>query len=102
MVHITNIIVYYEEIKQELKRILVHECRCNERLKAKAEGSTRLACTGFGHWFAIFSFFTPFFLFFKRHPASTLTAIRIATSSLTHSSTAHNNMGAAALIEAFS
>ena len=38
--------VYYEEIKRELKRILMHECRCNERLKAKAEGSTRLAYTG--------------------------------------------------------
>ncbi len=39
---------YYEEIKRELKRILLYECRCNERLKAiKAEGSTRLTYTGF-------------------------------------------------------
>ncbi len=38
--------VYYEETKRELKRILIYECRCNERLKAKAEGSTRLAYTG--------------------------------------------------------
>jgi hypothetical protein len=30
---------YYEEIKLEPKRILIYECRCNERLKAKAEGS---------------------------------------------------------------
>jgi hypothetical protein len=37
--------VYYEEIKRELKRILIHEYRCNERLKAKTEGSTRLAYT---------------------------------------------------------
>ena len=39
-------IVYYGEIKRELKRILIYECWCNERLKAKAEGSTRLAYTG--------------------------------------------------------
>jgi len=33
--------VYYEEGKRELKRKLIHECRCNnERLKAKAEGSS--------------------------------------------------------------
>ena len=38
--------VYYEKINRELKRILIYECRCNERLKAKAEGSTRLAYTG--------------------------------------------------------
>ena len=31
---------------RELKRILIYECRCNERLKAKAEGSIRLAYTG--------------------------------------------------------
>ena len=36
--------VYYESIKQEIR--LLYECRCNERLKAKAEGSTRLAYTG--------------------------------------------------------
>ena len=28
-----------------LKTKLIHECRCDERLKAKAEGSTRLAYT---------------------------------------------------------
>jgi hypothetical protein len=33
-------------IKRELKRILIYECRCNERLKAKAEGSIRLTYTG--------------------------------------------------------
>ena len=37
---------YYEEIKLELKRILIYECRCNERLKAKAEASTRLPYCG--------------------------------------------------------
>jgi hypothetical protein len=33
--------VYYEEIKWELKRILIYEWRCNERRKAKTEGSKR-------------------------------------------------------------
>jgi hypothetical protein len=28
------------------KRILIHECRCNERLKDKTEGSIRLAHSG--------------------------------------------------------
>ena len=27
--------VYYEEIQREVNRILLHECRCNERLKVK-------------------------------------------------------------------
>ena len=40
-----HVFVYYEETKRELKRILIYECRCNERLKAKAEGSIRLAYT---------------------------------------------------------
>ena len=39
-------VVYYEEMKRELNSILIYECRCNERLRAKAEGSTRLAYTG--------------------------------------------------------
>jgi hypothetical protein len=38
--------VYYEETNRELKRILIYECRCNERLKVKSEGSTRLVYTG--------------------------------------------------------
>ena len=38
-------IVYYEEIKREVKRIHIIGFRCNERLKAKTEGSTRLAYT---------------------------------------------------------
>ena len=41
-----RVFVYYEETKQELKRVLIHECRCNERLNAKTERSTRLAYTG--------------------------------------------------------
>ena len=41
-----NVFVYSEETKRELKRILIYECRCNERLKGKDEGSTRLAYTG--------------------------------------------------------
>ena len=40
--------VYYEEIKREIKRILIHECRCHERLRVTAEGSTRLGDTGTG------------------------------------------------------
>ncbi len=38
--------VYYEEIKRELNRRLMYEYRCDERLRAKAEGSTRLTYTG--------------------------------------------------------
>ena len=38
--------VYYEEIKRELNRILIYECRCDERLRTEAEGSTRLTYTG--------------------------------------------------------
>ena len=34
------------KISRELKRILIHECRCNERLKDKVEGSTRLGYNG--------------------------------------------------------
>jgi hypothetical protein len=33
-------------IKRERKRRPIYECRCNERLKVKAEGSTRLTYTG--------------------------------------------------------
>jgi hypothetical protein len=42
------IVVYYESIKRELKikPILIHECRCDERLKTKDEESTRLVYTG--------------------------------------------------------
>jgi hypothetical protein len=36
---------YYEEIKRDLNRILIYECRCDDRLRAKDEGSTRLAYT---------------------------------------------------------
>ena len=32
--------------KRELQRIHTYECRCNERLKTKVEGSTRLTYTG--------------------------------------------------------
>jgi hypothetical protein len=42
-----NLVVYYEWIKRELQRRPIHECRCDERLKTKAEGSTGLAYTGF-------------------------------------------------------
>jgi hypothetical protein len=34
--------VYYETIKRELNKGLIHECRCDKRLKVKSEGSTLL------------------------------------------------------------
>jgi hypothetical protein len=39
-------VVYYESIKRELKTRPIYDCRCDERLKTKAETSTRLAYTG--------------------------------------------------------
>jgi hypothetical protein len=39
-------VVYYESIKLELKRRLIHEYRCDERLKTKNEESTRLGDSG--------------------------------------------------------
>jgi hypothetical protein len=39
--------VYYEAIKRKLKRRPIYEFRCDERLKAKGEGFTRLTYTGF-------------------------------------------------------
>ena len=33
-------------IKTDLNRRPIYECRCDERLKTKAEESTRLTCTG--------------------------------------------------------
>jgi hypothetical protein len=38
--------VYYESIKREVKRRLIYEYRCDERLKTKTEESARLADTG--------------------------------------------------------
>jgi hypothetical protein len=38
--------VYYESIKREVKRRLIYEYRCHERLKTKTEESTRLSDTG--------------------------------------------------------
>jgi len=40
------VVVYYDEIKREINRILTYECRCNERRRVKSEGSTRLVYTG--------------------------------------------------------
>jgi hypothetical protein len=39
-------IVYYETIKRNLNKRLIYECRCDERLKGKDEGSTCLIYTG--------------------------------------------------------
>ena len=38
-----NFVADYEEMRRELNRILIHECRRTERLRAKSEVSTRLA-----------------------------------------------------------
>ncbi len=38
-----DVVVYYESLKRELKTRPIYECRCDERLKTKAEESTRLA-----------------------------------------------------------
>jgi hypothetical protein len=43
---VANIVVYYESINRELKTRPIYECRCDERLKTKAEESTLLAYTG--------------------------------------------------------
>jgi hypothetical protein len=47
MLYGDRLFVDYETIKRKLNRKLIYECRCDERLKAKAEGSTRLTYTGF-------------------------------------------------------
>jgi len=39
-------VVLYESIKGDVKKRPIYECRCDERLKTKSEGSTRLAYTG--------------------------------------------------------
>jgi hypothetical protein len=46
-----SIVVYYEGIKREVQRRQIDECRCDERLKTKTEGSTRLVYT----WLQLFS-----------------------------------------------
>ncbi len=42
----TRTVVYYATMKRELNKRLIYECRCDERLKAKAEGSTCHSYTG--------------------------------------------------------
>ena len=44
---IVHFIYYEQQIKRELKRIHISGCRCNERLKAKTDGSKSLGYTGF-------------------------------------------------------
>jgi hypothetical protein len=43
---LSNFFVYYGEIKRELNRTLIYECRCDERIRPTAEGSTLLEYTG--------------------------------------------------------
>ena len=38
--------VYYESIKRNLKIESIYDCRCDERLKTKAEESTHLTYAG--------------------------------------------------------
>jgi hypothetical protein len=45
-VPVLYVVVYCESIKRELKRRLIYEYRCDERLKTKNEESTRLTYTG--------------------------------------------------------
>ncbi len=40
------VFVCYESTKRELKNKRIYECLCDERLKTKDEGSTRLTYTG--------------------------------------------------------
>ena len=40
-----NMFVYYESINRELNKRLLFDSRCDARLKAKAEGCTRLTYT---------------------------------------------------------
>ncbi len=43
----TCVIYYDQQVKRDLKRIHKSGYRCNERLKAKTDGSKRLTYTGF-------------------------------------------------------
>jgi hypothetical protein len=43
---VKDYIVCYESRNREINRKLIYECRCDERLKTKSEGSTRLTYTG--------------------------------------------------------
>ncbi len=43
--HTNKVVVYYESIKRELKRRLIYEYWCDERLKTKNEESTSLGDT---------------------------------------------------------
>ena len=38
--------VYYDSMKREVQTRPIYECRCDERLKTKAEDSTHLTYTG--------------------------------------------------------
>ena len=51
------IVVYYESIKRELNKRLIFDSRCDARLKAKAEGCTRLAYTKIVETLSYYFFF---------------------------------------------
>jgi hypothetical protein len=48
-------VIYYEETKRELKRILIYECRCDERLKPKVYPSKLSSDTvgSSGDWYTL-------------------------------------------------
>jgi hypothetical protein len=54
------IVVYYESRKRNLKRRLINEGRCDERLKVKVEETTRLTYTGVISCLLQFFFLKPF------------------------------------------
>ncbi len=41
-----RILHLHEEVKREVNRILIYDCRCGERHRSKVEGSTHLTYTG--------------------------------------------------------
>ena len=46
LTQVSSYLVYYKWIKGELERRPIYDCRCDERRKAKAKGSTRLTYNG--------------------------------------------------------
>ena len=45
-------VIYYESMKRELKRRLIYEYRCDERLKTKTEESTRFGDIGLVYYYS--------------------------------------------------
>ena len=43
---VRKLVVYYESMKRDLQTRPIYECRCDERIRPTAEGSTLLEYTG--------------------------------------------------------